>query len=210
MPEILFANLSAEEQALARLSALQSILPKIEGEADDVYMDRLVQFGKIASASADGISGLTDMTDALFAARVNQMDTEVERRTAEHKLEVQRTTRVLQMTTSYIDGSVGNHALPVQSSDMQDFLDSLNHSQLEAAHEIFTNILDAGLLPFDTIGTGAENDLPKQPLPPELTRSLDTWLSTESNTVEEWFDINSDLLLPMEQYELGKYKKVEV
>ena len=209
MPENLFANLSVDEQAAMRVQALATIIPRSDGESDDAYSLRLAQFGEIANASAAGISDVPDMVETLVAARVANIQNEITQRSSAQLIEAHRAGRVLEMSTTFSNGSVGNQALPVKAADLQEFLGSLNPKQLEAAGVIFTGILTAGLVPFETIGVDGENDLVKQDLPGGMRGPLTKWLAA-GNSMGEFFEINSDLLLDPEQYELGDFVEVEV
>jgi hypothetical protein len=209
-----FDKLSPEDKQAAVLAGLSGLFPRLEGESDEDYQDRLASFAKVAQSA----TGLDDLNTFSAEYQKSQVDVILERIEAEKNAqisaamaEMKRKTEIAQLTLRYTTGAeFAGKAIPIVADDLEALFAGLDPVQLETVTGIFDSVLKTGLVQFTEIGSdGKREQVGATALPKEMKVHLDRHMETEGNTVEDFFKANENVLGEMGQYDLSAYAKME-
>jgi len=115
---------------------------------------------------------------------------------------IERENQVL----SYSHSIVGK-GLPVKADELTAFLSSLSPEQCKTAEEIFSRVVETGLIPLTELGH-AQIVTGSKPLPEPIAVSLRYWVAAKQ-TVAEFFKINAVELGSQADYNLSEFAPVQ-
>lgn len=101
--------------------------------------------------------------------------------------------------------STGNNALPTTPNELQALLTAIPQPQRQSVIALLENIYRSGLVTFSEVGTSNQRQQTNE-LGPEMAAVLSAHLA-EGGKIEDFFNVNADLLGPMASYDLRKFTK---
>jgi len=91
--------------------------------------------------------------------------------------------------------------LPIESDRIRKLLLSLEPAQRTEVQDMLSTIIKVGLVEFAEAGSDETKKGTLQ-LGDQLSAQLEAWVS-EGNKARDWFRMNSDILQPMDEYDLA-------
>ena len=144
-----------------------------------------------------------------------QVDLMVDKRArkivAEETAKAERERTIVEFTKRITGGDDETPAgLPINPEQLEAFLGSLNDDQRAGAITIFDEIVTKGGLVEFTEDGHSRHIRGGSPLPDEMAEQLRIFLDENKKaSVAEFFEINEDMLGPMADYDLSKFKEKE-
>ena len=127
---------------------------------------------------------------------------------ADEKMAVEkRSSHIAELTQRLTGGNDATpHGLPIPADELAELLTSLTPETQERVESVLGRIAEQGLIDFNEHGS-SQVQSGTTPLPPEMARQLNIWLSKDGNTVEEFFKVNAVELGAMADYNLAEFHK---
>lgn len=116
---------------------------------------------------------------------------------AELKAEMEREKELVEFAEGVCEGEVG---LSTRPDDLVELMETMDEEQLAS----FKEVIEAKVVDFTEHGSSRKGNVELTELPSGYKRMLETWTDA-GHPLKEWFEIQSDIVGDMDQYDLSEF-----